>query len=234
MPTGNIIKIGDEFTRLTVLAPAGKDRDGKTLWLCACACFNLTWARTAQLNSKSKKSCGCLVRDNAIKRNTTHGMTTRQTHPPEWTSWSHMRYRCNDPDNAAYERYGGRGIQACKRFNQSFIAFYRCVGPRPSPQHSIDRVDNNGHYSCGTCADCRKNGWPMNVRWATKKEQSQNRSVTVWIKFKDQRHCLAEWSRITGIKENTLTGRLDAGWSIENALTIPPSKGNSGLKLNQD
>lgn len=224
MPTGIIIKIGDEFTRLTVLAPAGLDEHRKTRWLCACTCGNLTWARTAQLNSRSKKSCGCIVGENAVKRNKS-GQTVRALHPEEYDILVHMKARCRKSHDPAYPRYGGRGICVCAGFDD-FLTFYNCVGPRPSATHSIERVNNDGNYSCGACPQCVKNGWIMNVKWATKREQSQNRSVTVWLTHNDQTHCLAEWSRIKNLNPVTITSRLEAGWTIAEALTIPPSKLN--------
>lgn len=229
MPTGSIIKIGDNFTRLTVLAPAGMDEHRKTRWLCSCACGNLTWARTAQLNSKLKQSCGCIVAENAVRRNKA-GMTVRALHPEEYDILVHMKARCRKPNEPAYARYGGRGICVCAGFD-NFMTFYNLVGSRPTRQHSIDRIDNDGNYSCGVCAQCIKNGWPLNVKWSTKKEQSQNRSITVFLTHDNETHCLAEWGRIKNLNPVTVATRLDAGWTIAEALTIPPSKLNRLNKI---
>lgn len=89
-----------------------------------------------------------------------HGMSGT----PEYTSWNGMKRRCNNPNEDHWEYYGGRGIKVYGPWKNSFIAFYNYIGPKPSPEHSIDRIDNDGHYE------------PGNVRWATREQQLSNRS----------------------------------------------------------
>jgi hypothetical protein len=93
---------------------------------------------------------------------------------PEYRTWVNIRQRCFNPNTIGWPNYGGRGITVCQRWRESYADFRRDMGPRPSGM-SIDRIDNDGHYSCGKCEECHANGWPMNCRWATKSQQNQNR-----------------------------------------------------------
>jgi hypothetical protein len=86
--------------------------------------------------------------------------------------------RCTNPENPAYPHYGGRGIRVCERYRNSETrveAWYSDLGERPSPDLSIDRIDNDGNYSCGQCDECRREGWPFNLRWADRLTQARNR-----------------------------------------------------------
>lgn len=86
----------------------------------------------------------------------------------EYTVWSGMKQRCHNPQCAHYFRYGGRGIKVCQRWKKSFAGFLQDVGPRPSREHSLDRIDNDGDYE------------PTNCRWATKDEQGLNKRQVIW------------------------------------------------------
>lgn len=100
---------------------------------------------------------------------------------PLYSTWRGMIRRCHDPRTSAFDGYGGRGIRVCDRWRHSFETFLSDVGPRPSPKHSIDRFpDNDGNYE------------PGNVRWATPKEQSNNRRTVGRLStWKDDPHCEA-------------------------------------------
>ena len=128
-----------------------------------------------------------------------------------------MMNRTSDLNNS---RYGGRGIKVCERWRLDRRAFYKDLGVRPKGW-SLHRIDNDRHYSCGKCRECLANGWPSNCRWATHREQQDNRSDIHWIEFKRRRKPLSWWARKIGMNVQTLHMRIKLGWSPEEALTIP-------------
>lgn len=126
---------------------------------------------------------------------------------PENLAWRHMLDRCYNPNSQRYDRYGARGIRVCAQWKNSFEAFFADMGNRPTPKHSLDRIENDGDYEPGNC------------RWATRAEQSRNRSDNVHLEFDGRSQTIAEWAREIGIGTKTLSCRLAAGWSVEESLT---------------
>lgn len=116
-----------------------------------------------------------------------------------------INYRCNTPTSPDYKHWGGRGIEVLFK---NFEDFYKEIGDAPSLKHSIDRIDNNGHYA------------PGNVRWVTRLEQCFNKRTSRMLTYKGITKCLAEWSKEIGINATTINGRLERGWSIEDSLEI--------------
>lgn len=156
---------GQQFSRLTVIGLADTV-SYKTQWFCRCECGDMKIVRGSHLTSGAIVSCGCHRREVAASRaptmNLTHGDTSG-TVSPEHRCWSSMKSRCTDPNSKSFPNYGARGIDVDPRWLASFEAFLGDVGRRPTPAHSLDRIDNDRGY------------WPQNVRWATKSEQAQNR-----------------------------------------------------------
>lgn len=135
----------------------------------------------------------------------THGLS----YTPEYRVWQTMRLRCNNPSNKAYPRYGGRGITVCERWQNSVEAFIEDMGPKPSPKHEIDRIDNDGPYC------------PENCRWVLRRTNSRNRRSNRRISHQGETLTLVEWAERTGIRWDTIMKRLDAGWPAARALTTP-------------
>lgn len=142
-------------------------------------------------------------------RNYRHGYKTAGKYSSEYSIWMNMRARCNNPRNGSYDKYGGRGITVCERWQADFLNFLQDMGRRPSTDHSIDRIDNDGDYEPGNC------------RWATRKEQCRNRRSSRRIGFCGETKTMAEWAEETGLPTNVIFWRLQRGWTVERALTFP-------------
>lgn len=108
----------------------------------------------------------------------------------------------------AFLRYGGRGITVCDRW-MKFENFISDVGPRPSPRHTIDRIDSNGNYE------------PSNCKWSTWKEQENNRSDTVWLEFNGDKKTMKQWAEHLGLSYMALWHRRNQGWTVERMLSQP-------------
>lgn len=129
---------------------------------------------------------------------------------PGYTSWFSMVSRCRNPRNNRWAAYGGRGVTVVDAWvgPGGYERFIAHIGPRPSPGHSIDRIDVNGHYE------------PGNVRWATRAEQSHNTRNNVWVVFRGERLLVTDLAARTGIQYRTLRWRLRAGHTPESAVAV--------------
>ena len=158
-----IDRTGHRYGRLEVIGEAGTIRRpsgcSHLLWLCRCECGNEISVYGGHLTNGHTRSCGCLARDESLVRFTKHGMSATSI----FNTWCAIKERCFCPTNDAYDRYGGRGITMHPAWVNDFAAFHAYVGDRPEPGMSLDRVDNDGNYE------------PGNLRWATAKEQANNR-----------------------------------------------------------
>lgn len=136
---------------------------------------------------------------------------------PEYQVWCNMVARCTNPTRDDYSRYGGRGITVCQQWRSGtsdltgFEAFVRDIGPRPTPKHTLDRIDNDGNYEPGNC------------RWATALEQANNKRTSHFIVYRGRRMTIADAAREAGagVTRETARCRIRTGWSIEAAVETP-------------
>lgn len=209
--------IGEVFGRLTVVAEIARVNPRKRQFRCRCSCGVEVELNLNKLRSGHTRSCGCLHTETIIKnlekcpRNGApkHGMNKS----PEHRAWVHMKQRCSNKNKREWPHYGGRGIKVCEEWASSFLAFYDHVGQRPTEKHSLDRIDVNGNYE------------PGNVRWATQQEQVENTRVVRMININGKTQSLSAWAREMGLPRGQISGRLNAGWSMEEAILTPSIPG---------
>lgn len=194
------IQVGETHNHLTVIA-----LDGFTA-VCECRCGTIKRIKRCLVANGHDKSCGCM------RRNVKHRMASSKA----YRAWSNMKDRCENPQSQNFARYGGRGIKVCPRWSASFEAFLKDMGQPPDGSRSIDRFpDNNGNYEPGNC------------RWATAREQANNRRNSILRTHQGRTLSAAEWARELGLPRSGFTQRLRRGWSIEKAITTPFGKAGS-------
>jgi hypothetical protein len=215
---------GLRFGRLSVIKRA-QVSSPLAHWECHCDCGAVKVVPGNNLRRGMSKSCGCLKREQVIKNgkaNKIHGLRKS----PVYKSWEAMRERCGNASHVAYRRYGGRGIKVCARLARSVVDLVAVIGDRPNGM-TVDRFpDKDGHYSCGDCEQCRRNGWAKNIRWATKTEQGRNRRDNQTLTHNGKTLTVNEWAQLVGLKPMTIRGRLARGWSHEKSLTTPLMQGH--------
>lgn len=192
---------GQIFGNLTIIKPRAENRKYAYYHLCRCVCGTEKMILSSNVELGKTKSCGCAARKATGERARTHGMSKTS----EYQTWNRMWSRCTNPVVDRYPQYGGRGISVCKDW-ESFENFYRDMGDRPSPRHSIGRKDNDGNY----CKD--------NCRWETPDQQSSNTSRSVFIEHLGERLTISQWAKKLGMSQYLIRSRLSLGWSGADSL----------------
>lgn len=194
---------GMKIGRLKVLGLA-YIKDRHAYWRCQCSCGCKTVIRGAGRRGRSPRNCTCKDRIKSLG-NKSHGESGNNA-TPEYISWKSMVARCSRKSHPHFKYWGGRGIKVCRRWIK-YENFIRDMGRKPSPSHTIDRIDNNKSYS------------PKNCRWATHLEQSENRRNNHWITLNGDKKTITAWAKETGIDFRTLYHRVVyRRWPIEKAL----------------
>jgi len=141
-----------------------------------------------------------------------HGHTRNGKWTAEYRCWAEMISRTTNPARKDFPRYGGQGVTVCAQWRESFEAFFSYIGPKPTPQHSIDRIDNSRGYE------------PDNVRWATIEEQNQNKRNNVNLTINGETHCVSKWAEISGVHVETIRSRLRTGMDAPTAVFQRPRR----------
>lgn len=198
----SIDRSGQTFNFWTILNYV-ETRNKQRLYTCKCKCGRISIRPVKDIVIGVTKSCGCFQSNRG-----THKKSKQRI----YNIWSNMKARCNNPNNKKYEWYGGKGIKVCKRWQDSFENFYDDVGEPTTSKHTLDRYPNaDGNYE------------PGNVRWATMREQSNNKSSNRLFEIDGVTHNLTEWCDIYKLNYKTVHQRLFRGSDILTALNKPIS-----------
>lgn len=199
------LKVGDKFGRLTVLETYVIRKNGQTrnYCRCKCSCGNIVDIRMDCIGTKYGRTCSCgCYRDEKNKRGKTHG----KSNDSEYNTWISMKQRCLNPNAPNFHLYGGSGIKICDRWLHSFENFLEDMGEKPSPNHSIDRINVYGDYE------------PSNCRWATNEEQQNNKKNNVKVEFNGLSYSIKELSEKFGIKQSRIRNWRRRGLDIQERI----------------
>lgn len=201
------VKPGDRFGRLVAVSFTSV-RKKHAVWSWLCDCGKRVDVSAQKAKSGHTQSCGCYSRESARNRLFTHGFGNKAT--KEYRAWSGLKQRCLNPRNTSFPDYGARGITVCDRWlgSEGFANFLADMGPAPSPDHSVDRLENSRGYSPDNCA------------WRTRVEQMNNRRGNVNLTHNGETLSITAWAKRVGLKRATLSARLRIGWSVHDALTV--------------
>jgi hypothetical protein len=193
---------------VTYIAPSLRHEKGSRAWF-KCHCGKEFESRVCHVKTNNSSSCGCRRARVSKEKATTHGLADKH---PLYSTWRAMMERCANVNCRAYKNYGSRGIKVCDRWSgrDGFPNFLEDMGEKPSPSHSLDRIDNNQGYSKENC------------RWATKNQQARNTRSSRIIYYQGMNKTLAEWAEILDIPKSTLLNRINRSkWSINKAFNTP-------------
>lgn len=181
-------------------------------WFCRCICGTERSVAQLGLLRGTSTSCGCVKNIAASKRlsaqNRTHGLSSTS----EYKIWKDIIKRCENPNFHQFKDYGGRGISVSPVWRNNFPLFLSYVGLRPSPEMTLDRIDNNGNYE------------PGNVHWATRVAQARNFRRNRLLTIDGVTLSLVEWAEIAKVPYARIKSRLNYGWEDKEAVFFPKQK----------
>jgi len=206
MRARRVIEFGSKIGRWTLVSEAAK-RGKNRMVLCRCDCGTERVVRLLAATGGKTNSCGCIASDRMASLNWIHGHAIgRKT--LTYRTWISMVGRCTIKGYVGYEVYGGAGITVCERW-LVFENFLADMGERSSRSMTIDRIDNSLGYE------------PNNCRWATKRQQTINRTITVMVEYDGVKVALCDLAVRFGMKVATVKSRMKSGWSLQKSLTHP-------------
>jgi hypothetical protein len=205
---------GKVFGRLTVVEYAGYE-NRKTHWYCKCDCGTTLKVLSNSLQSGNTKSCGCLTADVSKITHTKHSLSKTRL----YKTWQEMLQRCNNPNEPAYKDYGARGITVCKEWKDYMVFHNWAANNGYENTLTIERKNVNGNYE------------PNNCKWATIKEQQNNKRTCIFITFRNKTQSLNNWSIELNMSYSALIGRCRLGWSIDKMFNTPSKERSKNAKI---
>lgn len=196
---------GMRFSRLTIIKFKGVECN-HAVWFCRCDCGNEVIARGGDIRQGKTKSCGCLSRDNTISRSTKHGCGSRSNKSGAYIAWKNMIRRCG-PNAKEKHRYYEKGITVCQEWRQSFEQFLLDMG-EPKEGFTLERINNNDGYK------------PDNCMWASRKQQTRNRDITLKANLFGVTKPVAEWAERLNIEYNRIYYFISRGNTPEKAINL--------------
>ena len=187
---------GQKFGRLTAIGIDERADTKRTYWVCACDCGNFKTVRSDILLSGCTRSCGCMKREQDVVNldRTSHMMSGTRL----YGIWAGIKKRCLNINDIRYQDYGGRGIKVCDEWKNSFETFMKwALNSGYQEDLTIDRIDNDGDYE------------PNNCRWATMKDQSNNRRSNIKITIGNATKTMTEWCKIFDLDYKMVLARYN-------------------------
>lgn len=199
--------VGNKYNNLKVLSIYGFDKYNRPIFECLCDCGNKKNISATRVKNGGTKSCGCLQKKKASKLLTIHGLTNTRLH----SIWTAMISRCENPKNNRFYSYGSKGIKVCEEWRNDFQSFYEwAIANGYSDELSIDRIDVNGNYE------------PSNCRWATTKEQANNKTTSRLIEYLGETKNAKQWADFFGFNYKYFHENLKKNnWDMESVLNKP-------------
>ena len=207
---------GRRYGRLVAVRQVSSDGERPTVWLFRCDCGAEKELASTNVIQGSTRSCGCLRREVSGETQLRHGTARRGKKTSEYATWHNIRSRCYSPKNRSYADYGGRGIRVCDRWlnGDGKLSGYECfladMKEKPTPRHTVERIDNDGPYS------------PDNCVWGIRRAQSRNKRTTIRVVFRGRDVALIDLCDELGLRYRRVADRMRKGWPLESALFLPP------------